>query len=115
LGQELLGLPQGPEVAKLNGTWKGRLVLRGNERDDVYTFRKDGTLREEVFDLRGNIVQASEARWRFRDGKVEIDWPGGGGLEVATVRWIDDNTMEYQIVNHTDVVQIGMKMTFRRQ
>jgi hypothetical protein len=107
-------IPQGPEAAKLNGAWKGRLVLRGNERDDVYTFREDGTLREDVFDLRGNHVQASEARWRFRDGKVEIDWPGGG-VEVATVRWIDDNTMEYQIVNHTDAIQIGLKMTFRRQ
>jgi hypothetical protein len=105
-------VPQGPEAAKLIGSWKGRLVLRGMDREHLYIFRKDGTLREEVFDLRG--VRVSEARWRFRNGQIEIDWPGGG-VEIATARWIDDNTMEYRILDHTDVAQNGLVMTFRRQ
>jgi hypothetical protein len=105
---------QDPEALKLVGAWKGRLVLRGMDREHLYTFRKDGTLREDVFDLRGAPAGVSEARWRFRDGKIEIDWPGAG-VEIATARWIDANTMEYRILDHTDVAQNGLVMTFRRQ
>jgi len=106
--------PQGAEAAKLIGNWKGRLMLRGLDRNHVYIFRKDGTLREEVFNLQGGLDNVSEAVWRFRNGQVEIDWPGGG-VEIATARWIDANTFEYRILQHTDVAQNGLKMTFRRQ
>jgi hypothetical protein len=104
----------GPEAAKLIGSWKGRLALRGMDRNHVYIFRKNGTLREEVFDLRGVRGNASEARWQFVNGQIIIDWPGGG-REIATARWIDANTMEYRILDHTDVAQNGVAMTFRRQ
>jgi hypothetical protein len=109
-----VGPGQDPEAAKLNGTWKGRFVLNGQQRDHLYTFRKDGTMREEEFDQFGKIFRASEARWRFRNGQVEIDW-GAGGKEIATARWFDNNSFEYHIIQHTDGAQVGMKETFRRQ
>ena len=105
---------QDPEALKLIGAWKGRMVLRGMDREHLYTFRKDGTLREDVFDLRGGPVGASEARWAFRNGKIEIDW-GGGGIEIAIARWLDANSFEYTILDHTDIAQNGLVMTFRRQ
>ena len=49
-----------------------------------------------------------------RNGEVHITW-NRGGHEVATVHWLNNNTMDYRIVDHTDVVQIGIGTTFQRQ
>ena len=45
---------------------------------------------------------------------VEIDWERGS-FENASVAWIDEKTMTYQIVDHSQRIQIGMSTTFRRQ
>jgi hypothetical protein len=106
-----------PTATRIIGAWKGQFVLNGQPLDFVFTFNKDGSLRQDGFDLRGRRLPelAGGGRWRIRDGDVEIDWDGNGGRERATVRWIDDNAMEYRIIQHTEVVQIGMETTFRRQ
>jgi hypothetical protein len=101
-------------AAKLPGSWKGRWELRGQVFDSIYTFKKDGSFREESFDLQGRRINVADGRWHFRNGEIEIDWDQGG-FEIATAHWIDDNTMNYHIVDHNDVAQIGITTAFKRQ
>jgi hypothetical protein len=102
-------------AAKAEGTWKCRWTVHNMELESLYTFRRDGTFREESFDMQGNRINIADARWRVRnDGQIEINWQGGG-LEIATVRFRDDNTMEYRITEHNDVTQINLTTVFRRQ
>jgi hypothetical protein len=101
-------------AAKLPGSWKGRWALGGQVFDSTYTFKKDGSFREESFDLQGRRINVSGGRWHFRNGAIEIDWDQGG-FEIATAHWIDDNTMNYHIVDHSDVAQIGITTAFKRQ
>jgi hypothetical protein len=101
-------------AAKLPGSWKGRFVLAGQPMDTIYTFGKDGSLREESFNLQGQRINIGHGSWRMRNGEIEIDWERGG-FENATVAWIDEKTMNYRIVDHSQRIQIGMSTTFRRQ
>lgn len=110
----VLGVFGKPVEEKIVGSWKGRLERGGVASDHIYTFRKDGTFREEAFNLQGVRINVADGFWAFHDGEVEIDWHDGG-FEDAVVRFIDDNTIEYRIVDHNDVGQIGTVMTFKRQ
>ena len=101
-------------AAKLPGSWKGRWVLHGQVFDSTYTFKKDGSFREESFDLQGRRINVAGGRWHVRNGEIEIDWDQGG-FEIATAHWIDDNTMNYHIVDHNDLAQIGITTAFKRQ
>jgi hypothetical protein len=101
-------------AAKLAGSWKARWALPGRVIDSVYTFRKDGTFREESFTVDGRPLNISDGRWSVRNGEVNIDWDNAG-FEVATVTWVDEKTMTYRVVDHSDMVQIGMAVTFRKQ
>jgi uncharacterized SAM-binding protein YcdF (DUF218 family) len=103
-----------PAPAHLPGSWKGRFVLGGVARDHVYTFHRNGNFREEAFDLRGNRVNVADGQWHFRNGEIEIDW-NNGSFENGTPHWVNANTMEYRIVDHSDFTQIGLSTTFRRQ
>lgn len=96
------------------GAWRGQFVLRGQVLDTIYTFNKDGSLQEDSFDLQGRRIQGGIGRWRVRNGEVEIDW-NQGGLEIATAKFVNANTMEYRIIQHTDAAQIGMGTTFRKK
>jgi hypothetical protein len=95
------------------GSWKGRFNLRGQQLDIVYTFDKTGNFREDDFNLQGGLVHASGGRWRFRDGRLEIDWDNGA-IETADAIFIDNNTINYRIVDHSERAQIGTGTTFRR-
>lgn len=97
---------------KIVGSWRGRFSLGPVHLDVVYIFNKDGSFRQESFDRFGRRV-FSDGRWRYRDGKIEIDW-NNGSFERATATWIDDNTMAYRIVDHSQAVQVGLATTFRR-
>jgi hypothetical protein len=100
--------------ARVPGSWKGRFEMRRGPVDVVYTFNKDGSFRDEEFDVRGRRQTTSTGRWRMRDGKILIDWDNGA-FETASVTWTDDNTMAYRIVKHLEAAQIGLTTTFRRQ
>ncbi len=100
--------------AKLAGAWKGRWTVHGQQMDSLYTFRRDGSFREESFNMQGIRLNIADGRWHLRNGEIEIDWDNGG-FENATARWIDNNTIEYRIVEHNDMGQIGLTTTFRRQ
>ena len=101
-------------AAKLTGSWKTRFVIDGIATDHIYTFRKDGTFREEAFNLQGVRTHVNDGVWHVHGDEVVIDW-NDGVFEEATLRWIDDNTIDYRIIDHKDVVQIGMNVTLRRQ
>lgn len=100
-------------AAKLPGAWRGQFNIPGRQINTVYTFKRDGTLREESVDGFGQR-NVADGKWRVRNGQIHIDW-NRGGIEVATVHWLNNNTMDYRIIEHTDLVQIGIGTTFRRK
>jgi hypothetical protein len=101
-------------AAKLPGAWKGRFVLAGQPLDVTYTFNKDGSFRQDGFDGFGRKLPPAAGRWRMEKGELVINWDNGT-FEKATVHWIDDRTMDYRIVDHTDRAQIDTATTFKRQ
>ena len=107
-------LSDGTQPAKFVGAWKGRWKVGGKTFDSVYFFNKDGSFREQVFDLRGRPLRTNDGQWQFRNRQIEIDWDNGE-FEHATVTHANDGTMHYRIVNHTDRQQVGLTSTLRRQ
>jgi hypothetical protein len=105
-----------PTPARLPGSWSGRFVMGNVPLDVTYTFNTDGTFREQGFMVVGRraINNVTDGRWRYRNGQIEIDW-NRGTFERATVTWVDENTMNYRIVDHSQAAQIGLTTTFRRQ
>lgn len=100
-------------ASKLPGSWKGQFIFAGRHLDSTYTFRRDGTLQEVNLDGFGRRNVAN-GKWRVQNGQVHIDW-NNGGIEVATVHWIDERTMDYHIIEHTELAQIGIGTTFKKQ
>jgi hypothetical protein len=101
-------------ASKLPGSWKGRFIIVNQVIDTTYIFEKDGSFREETVDFGGLGVRVSKGHWGYHDGRVEITW-NNGSFEDGTVRWIDDRTIDYRIVNHIQPVQIGAQATLKRQ
>ncbi len=114
IGAAVAFLGADPTAARLPGSWKGRFILGFAPLDVVYTFNKDGTFHEESFNAFGRRVNVADGRWRYRERQIEIDWDRGG-FERATATWVDENAMDYRIVDHSQAVQIGLTTTFRRQ
>ena len=71
-------------------------------------------LPAEAFDLQGRRLHAMEGKWFIRNGNIEINW-NNGAFEKATAKWIDDNTMDYRIIAHSEQRQVGLVTTFLRQ
>jgi hypothetical protein len=105
---------RGTQPDELVGTWKGRFVLQGQPCDVEYTLDKSGRFHDQEFDTNGRFLRRFNGRWRFRNGHVEIDFADGGS-EKAVAMLLDANTIDYRIVQHTDVEQVGTGTTFRRQ
>jgi hypothetical protein len=103
-----------PHPAKLHGSWKGRFVVQGKAIDVIYTFKKDGNFRQEEIDARGKVIGVVDGHWQVVDGEIEIDW-NDGSFENAVVDWVDNNTMNYTIVEHSDQVQVGVIANLRRK
>jgi hypothetical protein len=95
------------------GAWKGRFTLHGQPTDVIYRFEKSGRLHEEDYDPQGRLLHVGGGQWRFRGGRIIIDFERG--TEVAEAILADDNTINYRIINHTDLAQVGLTTTFRRQ
>src|SRR5258708_5292428 len=81
--------------------WKGQFVFGGRAIDAIYVFERGGEFRQETLNRQGQVITG---RWRVFLGKVEIDWDNGG-FEHATVTWTNDQTMEWQIVDHNQKIQ----------
>jgi hypothetical protein len=107
-------IPRGAQPNELVGSWKGRFFLRGQQLDVVYKLDKSGRFTEEEFDLQGRRVHTGGGRWFVRNGRLEILFDSGG-FETADFVFVDNNTINYRIVNHAERAQIGLGTTFRRQ
>ena len=101
-------------AAKLPGSWKGQFVFGGQAIDAIYVFEKGGEFRQETLNPQGQVIDVSKGRWHVALGEIVIDWDNGS-FEHATVIWTNDQTMEWQIVDHSDEIQIGSITTLRRQ
>ena len=106
--------PDGTQPDRFLGSWKGRFLLHGQQRDVIYSFDKSGEFRESQFTLQGRHVSDSGGRWAFQNGEITINY-NMGSSESAKAIFIDGNTIDYEIVRHDDLSQIGLKTTFRRQ
>jgi hypothetical protein len=106
--------PAGSQPEEFIGSWKGRFLLHGEQRDVVYTFEKSGKWSEVEFTPAGQRVSDGSGRWAFQHGQVTINF-NGGASETANAIFRDRNTIDYLIVRHDDGTQIGTRTTFRRQ
>lgn len=107
--------PYGVHPDEYVGTWKGRFLMDGQLRDYEYTFDKSGWFQEARIGPDGRRMYGSTGRWRFREGRIEIDFGVAGATEVADAVFVDRDTIQYRIVNHSDRTQIGLSTTFRRK
>jgi hypothetical protein len=105
---------RGSQPDQFVGTWKGRFMLHGQPTDVIYRLDKSGDFHDEQFDLFGRRQLASGGRWCVRNGRVVIDFDLGG-TEVAEAVFVDNNTINYRIISHTDATQVGLQTVFRRQ
>ena len=103
-----------PHPAKLIGPWKGRFVLNSGPINVVYTFNKDGSYRQESYNMAGVKTYQHVGRWGHRGSEIKLSW-GDDSFERATIEWRDENTFHYRIVDQDDVQQIGLTTTFKRQ
>jgi serine/threonine protein kinase len=103
---------------KLVGSWKGRVksvFAPGGEYDQVSTFNKDGTYREDVFDLQGRSGGGGTGHWQFRDGEIHLSYDKGF-FQRAAVTWIDNDTMSLRTVEARppNPVLTGQTIRYRR-
>lgn len=110
----VVSLSGGTQPDEFVGAWKGRWTVGGETFDSIYTFNKDGTFREQSFDLQGRPRTVFDGRWQFRNGRIEINWHNGS-FEYATASHVDGRTINYRIVNHAERQQVGLTTTLRRQ
>jgi hypothetical protein len=98
--KEATGKPESGKgiLDKLVGTWKGRVSPPvGPTFDSVMTYNKDGSYREQAFDLQGRPAGVATGRWQFREGQIHVSGDNGRSLS-STVKWIDDDTIDLRIV-----------------
>jgi hypothetical protein len=114
IGVVVFYLTRDDTAQKLPGSWRGQFVFAGEHIDSVYTFQANGNFREESLNKITGQRNVSTGRWHANGRDIQIDWDGGG-IEDARITWIDDNTLEYHIVDHDDVRQIGSKTKFQRK
>ena len=98
---------------ELDGSWRGKFVFVQFDIPCTYEFRPDGTFVDEHVDpATGALVQAP-GRYRVSGAEVTIQWQNGG-FERARVRETGPDNIEYTIVAHSDIDQVGAKATFVR-
>jgi hypothetical protein len=103
---------------KLVGSWKFRtqsVFAPGGEFDTVITFNKDGTYRDEVFDLQGRSGGAGTGRWKLRNGEIEKSYDAGM-FQRATLTWIDNDTISLRTVETRpqNPILMGKTLQLRR-
>jgi hypothetical protein len=106
--------PDGSQPEEFVGSWKGRFLLHGQQRDIVYILEKSGKLTQVDFTPAGQQIGSTSGRWAFKNGQITVNF-NGGTSETANAVFRDRNTIDYLIVRHDDGTQIGLRTTFRRQ
>ncbi len=98
----------------LVGSWRGKFQFAGFDLACVYEFRRDGTFVDEHVDPNLGVRVRFAGRYAVANGQVTITW-FNGGFEQATFLHTAPDTIEYTIVAHTDLGQVGCRATFVRE
>src|ERR1051325_2364317 len=97
----LLYLDRGTQPNEFVGAWKGEFLLPNRHIKVIYTFHKNGRFSQDTLNFEGRRVDTFSGNWSFHQGEIEIHWDRGG-FECARVTFINNNTLHYEIVDHTD-------------
>jgi uncharacterized integral membrane protein len=98
---------------ELAGSWRSKFVFVQFDVPCTYEFRPDGTFVDEHVDPATGLLVRFPGRYRVSGAEVTIQWQNGG-FERAHVRATGPDTIEYTIVAHSDVGQVGAKANFVR-
>lgn len=95
------------------GSWRGKFEFVQFDVPCTYEFRPDGTFVDEHVDPATGILGRFPGQYRVSGTYVTIQWLNGG-FERAHVRATGLDSIEYTIVAHSDLDQVGAKVTFTR-
>jgi hypothetical protein len=98
--------------AALVGAWRTRVVENGQAQEITVTFLADGNTRYLFKDARGRTAN-DQGAWQYSDG-VLFERFSTGASGKASIKWIDDNTVELTIIENGVPSYIGVKRLYRR-
>jgi len=98
--------------AALVGAWRTSVVENGQAQEITVTFLPDGDTRYLFKDARGRTATDS-GTWQYSDG-ILFERFSSGASGKASIKWIDDNTVELTIIDNGVPSYIGMKRRYRR-
>lgn len=97
----------------LIGAWQGGYSINGVPVTEVYTFTRDGYVYDRIFNYLGNLLSEGVGRYAYSGGTVNIYW-GSGMQEAGAVRWMSNESFDYNIISHSQPAQIGLEIVFQR-
>ena len=98
--------------AALVGAWRTNVVENGQAQEITVTFLPDGETRYLFKDARGRTA-TDKGTWQYSDG-ILFERFSSGASGKASIKWIDDNTVELTIIDNGVPSYIGMKRLYRR-
>ena len=98
--------------AALVGTWRTSVVENGQNMEINVTFLSSGDTRYLFKDARGRTA-TDKGTWQYSDGTL-FERFSSGASGKASIRWIDDNTVELTIIDNGVPSYIGLKRLYRR-
>jgi serine/threonine-protein kinase len=98
--------------AALIGTWRTNVVENGQNQEINVTFLSDGDAQYLFKDTRGRTA-TDKGTWQYSDGML-FERFSNGASGKASIRWIDDNTLELTIIDNGVPSYIGVKRLYRR-
>jgi serine/threonine-protein kinase len=98
--------------AALVGVWRTSVVENGEAQEIKVTFLSDGNTRYLFKDARGRTA-TDTGTWQYSD-EILFERFSSGASGKASIRWIDDNTVELTIIDNGVPSYIGLKRKYRR-
>jgi len=107
-----LASPTPRSSAALVGAWRTNVVENGQDMQINVTFLSDGDSRYLFKDARGRTA-TDKGTWQYSDG-ILFERFSNGSSGKASIKWIDDNTVELTIIDNGVPSYIGVKRVYRR-
>jgi len=107
-----LASPTPRSSAALVGAWRTNVVENGQDMQINVTFLSDGDSRYFFKDARGRTA-TDKGTWQYSDG-ILFERFSNGSSGKASIKWIDDNTVELTIIDNGVPSYIGVKRLYRR-
>jgi len=98
--------------AALVGAWRTSVVENGQPQEITVTFLSDGNTRYLFKDARGRTA-TDTGTWQYSD-EILFERFSSGASGKASIKWIDDNTVELTIIDNGVPSYIGVKRKYRR-